>query len=388
MTAGECDRSHHWGSRSAWAASSTSSASTTARCPVGRVVVRVSDGAELGTGRDRLPARRRSTATLPGDRAPLPPDWALQVPADYVEVLRTAVPRRCAAAGIDPADVIGIGTDFTACTVLPVLADGTPLCELPEYAGPPARLGQAVEAPRGAAAGRPHQRPRGRARRAAGCRATAGGSPRSGSSPRACSCSRRTPRSTARWTTGSRPPTGSSGSCRGTESRNACTAGYKGIYQDGRYPDRGLPRRAQPGLRRLRRPTSWRTAIGQLGEPRGHAHRARRRRWTGLPEGIAVAVGNVDAHVTAPAAGAIEPGQMVAIMGTSTCHVMNGDDARARCPACAASSTAGSSAGCCGYEAGQSGVGDIFALVRRELACPPELPRGGRARAAGRCTST
>ena len=41
--------------------------------------------------------------------------------------------------------------------------------------------------------------------------------------------------------------------------------------------------------------------------------------------GIAVAVGNVDAHVTAPAAQAVDPGQMVAIMGTSTCHVMNAD---------------------------------------------------------------
>ena len=47
--------------------------------------------------------------------------------------------------------------------------------------------------------------------------------------------------------------------------------------------------------------------------------------WTGLPEGIAVAIGNVDAHVTAPAAQAIGAGQMVAIMGTSTCHVMNHD---------------------------------------------------------------
>ena len=49
--------------------------------------------------------------------------------------------------------------------------------------------------------------------------------------------------------------------------------------------------------------------------------------WTGLPEGIAVAVGNVDAHVTAAAAQALEPGRLVAIMGTSTCHVVNGTDA-------------------------------------------------------------
>ncbi len=47
--------------------------------------------------------------------------------------------------------------------------------------------------------------------------------------------------------------------------------------------------------------------------------------WTGLREGIAVAVGNVDAHVTAPAAQAIEPGHMLAVMGTSTCLVMNSD---------------------------------------------------------------
>ena len=35
----------------------------------------------------------------------------------------------------------------------------------------------------------------------------------------------------------------------GTYVRNACTAGYKGIYQDGAYPSPRLPRRAQPGLR-------------------------------------------------------------------------------------------------------------------------------------------
>ena len=80
---------------------------------------------------------------------------------------------------------------------------------------------------------------------------------------------------------------------------------------------------------------------------------------TGLPEGIAVATGNVDAHVTAPAARAIEPGQMVAIMGTSTCHVMNGDVLR-EVPGMCGVVEGGSMSGLWGYEAGQSGVGDIF----------------------------
>ena len=61
----------------------------------------------------------------------LPPDWALQDPLDYVEVLKVAVPAAVRAAGIEPAQVIGIGTDFTASTLLPTPADGTPLCGCP-----------------------------------------------------------------------------------------------------------------------------------------------------------------------------------------------------------------------------------------------------------------
>ena len=56
----------------------------------------------------------------------------MQVPDDYLDVLRNAVPKALAASGVNAADVIGIGTDFTACTVLPTLADGTPLCDLDE----------------------------------------------------------------------------------------------------------------------------------------------------------------------------------------------------------------------------------------------------------------
>ena len=40
-------------------------------------------------------------------------------------------------AGVEPARIEEIGTDFTASTPMPVLRDGTPLCELPEYRGRP-----------------------------------------------------------------------------------------------------------------------------------------------------------------------------------------------------------------------------------------------------------
>ena len=65
---------------------------------------------------------------LPGDKRRLPPDSAFQDPADYLKVLTTTVPKVIRTAKIQPEQVIGIGTDFTSCTMLPTKADSTPLC--------------------------------------------------------------------------------------------------------------------------------------------------------------------------------------------------------------------------------------------------------------------
>jgi L-ribulokinase len=90
------------------------------------LVVRVSDGAELGSAVCEY-AHGVIEDTLPATGERLPAAWALQDPDDYREVLRTAVPAAVRAAGIDPASVVGIATDFTASTPMPVLRDGTPL---------------------------------------------------------------------------------------------------------------------------------------------------------------------------------------------------------------------------------------------------------------------
>jgi L-ribulokinase len=151
----------------------------------------------------------------------------------------------------------------------------------------------------------------------------------------------------------------------GTYVRNACTAGYKGIRQEGHYPAPEFLAELNPAFadfvaEKLDQP------IGQLGAAAGTLS-AEAAAWTGLTEGIAVAVGNVDAHVTSAAAQALEPGQMVAIMGTSTCHVMNGGEVAA-VPGMCGVVDGGIVEGLWGYEAGQSGVGDIFAHYLRYLA--------------------
>ena len=152
----------------------------------------------------------------------------------------------------------------------------------------------------------------------------------------------------------------------GQEVRNVCSTGYKAIYQDGQFPSedylRALDERFADFLDKLDGP------LGELGARAGSLT-AEAAEWTGLPEGIAVAVGNVDAHVTAPAARAIDAGQMLMVMGTSTCHIMNGDEL-AEVPGMCGVVDGGVVPGLWGYEAGQSGVGDIFGWFV-DQAVPP-----------------
>jgi L-ribulokinase len=98
------------------------------------LLVDVADGREVATYVHPY-ANGVIDERLPADagRARLEPDWALQDPNDYLEVFKHAIPAVLRESGISPDDVIGLGIDFTACTMLPVKADGTPLCFLPEY---------------------------------------------------------------------------------------------------------------------------------------------------------------------------------------------------------------------------------------------------------------
>ncbi len=319
------------------------------------VVVRVRDGAELASAVHPYPhavMERELAAT----GAHLPPDWALQVPGDYVEVLRIAVPKALAASGVDPGEVVGIGTDFTACTVMPTLADGTPLCEVDDWQSRPHAYPKLWK----------HHAAQGQANRINALAAERGEAwlGRYGGRissewefAKALQVLEEDPeayRVMERWVEAADWITWQ---LCGRYWRNACTAGYKAIYQDGHYPSKEYLAALDPAFTafvedKIAQP------IGALGARAGSLT-AQAAGWTGLPEGIAVCVGNVDAHVTAPAAKATGPGQLLAIMGTSTCHVMP-SDVLAEVPGMCGVVDGGIVDGLLGYEAGQSGVGDIF----------------------------
>ena len=100
------------------------------------VLVDVADGRELASSVYQY-ANGVIDEKLPESGVRLEPDWALQDPNDYLEVFKQTIPAVLKASGVDPADVIGLGIDFTACTMLPTKADGTPLCFLPEWRDKP-----------------------------------------------------------------------------------------------------------------------------------------------------------------------------------------------------------------------------------------------------------
>lgn len=326
------------------------------------LVVAVEDGRELGSAVHEY-THAVVDGVLPGGGEPLPPDWALQIPQDWRDVLRFAVPEALAAAGVRPEQVIGVATDFTACTVLPATWDGTPLCELPAFTG------------------RPHAYPKLWRHHAAQpeadlivSRAEESGQPwlaRYGGKissewqfAKGLQVLREDPEVYAaadRWIEAADWIVWQ---LTGAESRNPCTAGYKGIHQEGGYPDAAFLASLHPDFAgftaKLDHPLS------PLGSPAGRITAAAAE-LTGLREGTVVAVGNVDAHVTSAAAQALDPGHLLAIMGTSTCHIMN-SDVLAEVPGMCGVVRDGVVPGLWGYEAGQSGVGDLFAWAVRTAA--------------------
>ena len=328
------------------------------------VLVRVSDGHEVAGATHDYP-HAVMTERLSGGPA-LPPEWALQHPQDYLDVLGQTIPAVLKDGGADPSQVIGVGIDFTACTVLPTTGEGTPLCLLPEWSAEPHAY---VKLWRHHAA-----QPQADRINALAVERAEPWLPRYGG------------RISSEWATAKalqlleEAPQVYAAAERfleaadwivwqlcGQEVRNVCTAGYKAIYQDGDYPAPDFFAALNPGFRGVIEKFS--RDLHPLGGRAGGLT-SEAARLTGLLPGTAVAVGNVDAHVTAPAVGATQSGQLVAIMGTSTCHVMIGDTLQ-EVPGMCGVVAGGITPGTYGYEAGQNGVGDLFGWVVNRVT-PPE----------------
>lgn len=341
------------------------------------VLVDVADGREVATAVYPY-SHGVIDQILPVEGKPvrLEPDWALQDPEDYIRTLKRTIPAVMRQSGIDPKDVIGLGIDFTACTMLPVLADGSPLCTLPEYRRNPHAW---VKLWKHHAAQPEADQINATARRMGEAWLDRYGGKISSEwffsktlqildeAPEIYQAAGRLIEA-ADWVVWQ---------LAGVETRNSCTAGYKAMWSK----REGFPRpeyfaALDPRLEHVVDEKLSRR-ISPIGDRAGGLS-PQAARWTGLKAGTAVAIANVDAHVSVPAATVTEPGRMVAIMGTSICHMVLGGEERL-VPGICGYVEDGIIPGLFGFEAGQSGVGDIFAWFV-EHAVPPEYHRAARQR--------
>jgi L-ribulokinase len=329
------------------------------------LLVDCADGRELGTQvyryrngviDERLPA--------PDDDVRLEHDWALQDPEDYLRTLQEAVPALLAETGIDPAQVIGIGIDFTSCTMLPTLADGTPLCMVEGLRRDPHAWVKLWK----------HHAAQPEADRINEVAALRGEPwlPRYGGRyssewffAKALQILDEAPELYERAERLIEAADWIVWQLTGVESRNTCTAGYKALWskRDG-FPSDDYFAALDPRFAHVVDEKMSRALAPLGGRAGGLSERA--AAWTGLRPGTAVAVANVDAHVSAPAVTVTEPGTLVAIMGTSTCHILLGEREEHVEGMCGVVED-GVVPGLHGFEAGQSAVGDIFAWFVRSV---------------------
>ena len=304
---------------------------------------------------------------LEGDPVKLEPEWALQDPLDYIRTLQQTVPDVLRQTGVNSDDVIGIGIDFTACTMLPVKGDGRPLCTLFEYRRNPHAW---VKLWKHHAAQPQADKINATARNLGATWLNRYGGKTSSEwffaktlqildeAPDIYAAADRLIEA-ADWLTWQ---------LTGVEKRNSCTAGYKAMWSKRKgYPPDAFFKELDPRLENVIDQKMSRS-IYSIGEKAGDLT-ARAARWTGLKEGTPVAMANIDAHVSVPAASVAEPGRMVMIMGTSICHMILARQERA-VEGMSGVVEDGIIPGLFGYEAGQSGAGDIFAWFVKNCVPP------------------
>lgn len=325
----------------------------------------VEDGEELGSGTHEYAHGVMDSKLDAGDGERLPPEFALQVPADYVESMINSVTEAMKASDIDANDVIGIGIDFTSATVLACKGDGTPLCELDEFKNNPHAYVKLWK----------HHGASEQAERIVELAEKKGVDwlDRFGG---AVSSELMIPKILETLEEAPEVYQATEIFCdavdwipwilTGVPHLAAGDTGYKKLYQDGKFPDPEFMRELNPDFENVvaeKLDLPLMPLGGKVGELT-----AEYAEKLGLPEGIAVATGNIDAHVTAAAVQAVENGQLTAIMGTSACYLVSNEQAKI-VDGMFGVVDGGIVDGAWGYESGQTAIGDIFAWFLRN--CVP-----------------
>ncbi|HEX8521331.1 MAG TPA: ribulokinase [Tepidisphaeraceae bacterium] len=304
---------------------------------------------------------------LPGTNAALPADYALQHPQDWLDSASQACQRAIAESGAAAGDVVGIGVDFTSCTMLPALSDGTPLCLTDKFKHVPLAWPKLWKH-HGAKAETDRINQLARQRNEAWLARYGGTIGLEWFFPKIYETLNHAPEiydaaqiflEAGDWfvwqlTQGPFPQ------CDARQLvRSTCQAGYKAQWnsQTG-YPSEDFFAALDPRLKTVVQDKLPGTLLSP-GRKAGNLSPSAATLF-GLKEGIPVSAAIIDAHSGVPGAGVAEPSTMVLVMGTSSCHMMN-SRIEQLAPGIAGVVEDGILPEYFGYETGQAAVGDTFA---------------------------
>jgi len=306
------------------------------------------------------------TRRLPTSGEQLPADFALQHPQDWVDASSRAVRQSLRRANVTGDDVISIGVDFTSCTMLPTLSDGTPLCMLEEWAEEKYAWPKLWKH-HGAVESTERINRVARKRKEPWLKRYGGVIGLEWFFPKILETLEEAPqvyRAADVWIeAGDWYVWQLVGGDPNDIPRSTCMAGYKAMWNghDG-YPSREFFTALD---RRLAKVVEQKIP-GQLlppGQCAGELSSAMAKK-LGLEPGIAVSAAVIDAHAGVPGAGVAEPDTLVMVMGTSSCHMLNSREEHL-VPGIAGVVEGGILPGFFGYETGQAAVGDTFDWFRR-----------------------
>ena len=298
---------------------------------------------------------------LPGTNRPLPPDFALQHAGDYLESMRKVL--RQILKTVPASRIVGIGVDFTACTILPIARDGTPLMMLDRFRKNPhawvklwKHHAAQPEADRINRVARERNEPF--------RKYYSGLISSEWMLPKCLEIARKAPtvyRAADRiidagdWVVFQ---------ITGSFTRNACAAGYKGMWC-GRlgFPSKAFLAAVDPALRNVA--DKWLHNIVAPGRRAGGVS-TEFARSSGLRPDTPVSAATIDAHSGVPGMGVSGEGALSIIMGTSSCHMALSKTLRLF-DGYAGVARDGIIPGFYGYESGQNAVGDIFAWFVKDF---------------------
>lgn len=291
------------------------------------------------------------------DGTVLPVHTALQHPEDYLGVLRTVVREVLKKANARAEDVLGIGFDFTACTMLPLNERMMPLCMDDGYAHEPNAY---VKLWKHHASEPDAQKITEIARRRGEPFLARYGGKISSEwmIPKILQILRESPQIYEKTYRFSEAADWIFWLLTEKEIYSAPFAGFKALWNEEEgYPSPDFFEAVDPRMKNL-----IGTKLSEKITPicrTGFSLSRSGAELVGLPEGTPVAVPLLDAHASMPALGVTKEGLLMLILGTSAVHMANAREMHSVSGICG-SVRDGVIPGFVSYEAGQACCGDHF----------------------------